>query len=1012
MASGKSGKKDWRGGGRSASVDYSLPRETMPGYMQRPDRREDVEKWAFRRKLALWATLFLTLVGVLLYVIIWWPRRPPLVIAAITNYNYPLPPNGWAEEDRNLLMRLEGDKIVRCRAVEHDKGEVEDYDNLWLGLSEKAAFDRLEKRLREAEDVPGGPNKNVVMLYVNMHGAVRAGGEPCLVPPGPFAHDSSKWFSAKALLVHLFGKGADDKSKLKKRLKYLVFFDCGRVDADWNLGWLYAGFPQRLGETLRDLALGDNLYIITSSSPGQVSWTAPELQGSVFARYLYRGLLGRADKFGTEQSNKTVTLKKLFRYLKANVSGWVKVHRDDEQTPMLFGAGGEIEADNFPAKDDFPVVGVGGQPLEDRLAPDAGQSSDKWDKIGQEWKRHKKLQGSAARRSPLKWQNYQHHLLYLDQLALAGKVGEAKIADQLTYVGQLADELERPDVGENWPGYSLPQAEHLMKKSRRPAASVSMPQAAAPAGSEAAKPPETPAETAAGKPVEKAADKQPEKVAGAPGAEPAQKPADKPAGQANASAAGDAAGKPPADNKPGAVAGDAKDNPTAGDAKNKETRGEDVPAVVEPSGDYLSDAEGLWQRLAAAPAGDLSLVERLPSLPPARKADLVEMHFLRMLKEYRGQASAQETWRAINSRKLAEGAAWPADPRAQYAIYLVMQEADGHRRLAEDRFFVGGTFPEGDSPQDHWARANGTRGYAAAAQIAKDVAQAFGVRDEALEETSGYARWLLHRGQRELARDKELRELRELIDKTNAFSANLDGTLEDFSTATAPLYEWPEGRKAEMTKVAHSLDALRKAFEKECDWLDKRNEGSPKNEFRRIAAVLSVGLESGERRNRLRGRYRDILRDSAADVGKEEPEANANKASPPKTGQLPGQDFVDRWPTHPALLLLGESWSGNAKEEPAAVLAVQGQQVREKLNAALDEASVDKWCAKARKALADHRTATPLTVRSGLAEGDLAGRTVAALWAGRDLPRVNLWTELRRVRPAEPAPLARPADLP
>ena len=124
----------------------------------------------------------------------------------------------------------------------------------------------------------------------------------------------------------------------------------------------------------------DNLYVITSSGPGQISWTAPELQGSVFGRFLYRGLQGKADKFGGN-SDQVVTLGKLFRYLSVNVSDWVKTHRDDEQTPMLFGKDGRIDIDKFGKKDDFALVAVPAEPGDETPPGSGTDPPPHWDGI-------------------------------------------------------------------------------------------------------------------------------------------------------------------------------------------------------------------------------------------------------------------------------------------------------------------------------------------------------------------------------------------------------------------------------------------------------------------------------------------------------------------------------------------------------------------------------------------------------------------------------------------------------
>ena len=115
--------------------------------------------------MALWGFLFLGLVAYLIYWLIPWPVRPPLLIATVTQYDYPLPPNAWAEEDQGLLLGLDGNqKIVRCSLEKDGKGEVADYNTQWTGLSEQTAFAKLEAKLREAEERPGRTEEEFVML--------------------------------------------------------------------------------------------------------------------------------------------------------------------------------------------------------------------------------------------------------------------------------------------------------------------------------------------------------------------------------------------------------------------------------------------------------------------------------------------------------------------------------------------------------------------------------------------------------------------------------------------------------------------------------------------------------------------------------------------------------------------------------------------------------------------------------------------------------------------------------
>src|SRR5208337_3984023 len=127
----------------------------------------------------------------------------------------------------------------------------------------------------------------------------------------------------------------------------------------------------------------DNLYVIASSGPGEISWTAPELKSSVFAHFLYRGLQGEADRDGGNSDHK-VTLSELFRYLSVKISGWVRTHRDDEQTPILLGKDGQIDIAKFNKKDDFGLVTVPANSSNEFPTDDAVEPSGNWDRIAKE----------------------------------------------------------------------------------------------------------------------------------------------------------------------------------------------------------------------------------------------------------------------------------------------------------------------------------------------------------------------------------------------------------------------------------------------------------------------------------------------------------------------------------------------------------------------------------------------------------------------------------------------------
>ena len=130
----------------------------------------------YRAKVGAWSLLFVSLLVGFILVLIWWPVRTPLLMTAVTDYDAPLPPNAWATEDIDRLRQLGAEKggwrqekrILACTDVPWESRD--------LGKQ------RLRQYLEAAR--PGGPGKNLVMIYLGMHGTVDSNGEPCLVPPG------------------------------------------------------------------------------------------------------------------------------------------------------------------------------------------------------------------------------------------------------------------------------------------------------------------------------------------------------------------------------------------------------------------------------------------------------------------------------------------------------------------------------------------------------------------------------------------------------------------------------------------------------------------------------------------------------------------------------------------------------------------------------------------------------------------------------------------------------------
>ncbi len=389
----------------------------------------DYEQAATRHgfRIATWLMLFLLLIGGFIAWLVWTPLRTPVLVAVVTNCEAPLPPNAWAQEDAGRLQLLDRQEVLKCSTVPWESKE--------LGLGQ------LRRQLEAT--VPGGPGKDLVVLYLSMPGAVDGAAEPCLIPPGASPRRSEEWLRVRDLLEQLFPK--DQSGKLPANAKKLLILDATRMGSNWALGLLYNSFAERLKAVVEEVNV-PNLAVLNSTSPGQVGWTATELQGSVFGYFLWQGLNGAADIEQSGNRDKVVSLQELCKYLRAYVGQWVTENRADLQEPML-----------VPATADFPVVfRHSSQPTS---VPALGEPDPRWKQIGPLWAKHAELaRKNPFRFQPLAWEEFQQRLLRLEQLVEAGKAYEEEFNDTRKQADSLAAALDRdPLIGEV-AAYSLPLA--------------------------------------------------------------------------------------------------------------------------------------------------------------------------------------------------------------------------------------------------------------------------------------------------------------------------------------------------------------------------------------------------------------------------------------------------------------------------------------------------------------------------------------------------------------------------
>ena len=924
-SSGKSWRRGSSGSGQASSRSSGDRRRA---WAQRADRTYERAALRYRFKVAAWLALALLLVAGFVVWLVWTPLRTPFLVATITNYGAPIAPNGWAREDVERFHGLDEAEVLKCSEVPWESSES--------GLRE------LRRQLDLAS--PGGPDKNVVIIYLSMHGVVNEAGEPCLLPPGASASDTSQWLRVRELLAGLFGP--DRTGSRGDKVRKLLVLDAHRMDVNWRLGLLYNGFADRLPQVVEEANV-PNLVVLNSAGPGQLGWAAPELAGSVFGYFFSQGLKGAADVEKTGNGDRIVSLHELYEYLRAHVGQWVRENRSDVQSPVLL-------ADTA----DFPLVHA--RSRDETALPEPETARDaRWGDVAALWQRHEQLRGKVPYRwNPLGWEECQHKLLRLEALLEAGKAYEAEFNDTRRELESLTGLLAQGTPRQELAAHSLP----LARQSGHWPSDGEFQRLPAPWRKSAGKPGDD-AAPAQGEPKVKA---QP---AGRPPAE--SKAGDGKAGDGKAGDGKAGDGKT-GDGKTGdGKTGDGKtgDGKTGdgktGDGKTGDggaaaplaqppspATASESPEPRPPGSDqrygYLAAASESWTWFGEHPdRGQLrEVLQFVDRAERPAKTDVVEVHFLRMLEAHLGPTvwtrGIRSVQRALAVRSLAEQAATPPDERTWYWVAPIVDQADQRRRLAEDHLFVGTRekLAEADALWQQVAGDDDKSGtYQEAVAQARRFAESLKLRDTLWAEVPYLAEWHLARLQAAGPPDEDLQQL---LGAAQTWATALDDALQRGT--------WTPELEQQRPEIERQLTTWQRAFSKACS--DVETAGEDRQTLRAIGTVLAVPLVTGFQRNELRDKYLRIRRQQVAHEGPAHQVALSEKASGGSTAEEgnAGSHYLQRlaaWPVHPTLQLLRrangsagappsqslrtDGSAGEARDD-AKSLAAAGEQVRELLS--------------------------------------------------------------------------------
>lgn len=935
----------WRRGGQPQTGPARPGPPRAAGWAKKKDRGyERAARW-HRLRIGIWILLLAGLIGGFVVWLIWTPMRTPFLVAVVTDYPAPIPPNGFAQEDRERLRELDAEEILKYLPVD------------WQ--SKESGLRNLRRELDAA--TPGGPGKDLVIVYLSMHGAVDSSGEPCLLSPGASPLQSGQWLRLRDLLDYLFPK--DGSGKRSGEVKKLLILDCGRMDARWRLGLLYNGFADRLPAVVEEAQV-PGLAVLNSAGPGQVGWASPQLGNSVFAFFLRQGLNGAADAEQTGDADGVVTLGELHAYLKAHVAQWVTENRADRQQPML-----------LPADADFPLVYA--QSSQQTRIPEGRQGDGAgWDAVASLWEIHAKLsREDPYRLDPLRWEEFQHKLLRLEQLLQAGKAYADEWRDVRSELDALAGRLAAARTDQGLAAYSLPLARRLGtwpsdQELKQAAAGL----VTALEGTQANDGPGPPADAP--------------KAGGETGPPAAPTAAPGPSQPGNDS---EETGQP--DAPPPAEKAAAEAEPSAG------------AAAAKPY-EYLAASAAAWGHVRQAVSKEQmpAVLQFIDHAAGAPRADVVEVHLLRMLDAHLDpqvwETGLPQVARALAAHHLGEQAAAPQDPRACYWIRPTVDQADGQRRLAEDQLFVGGREALAEADR-RWREVVGKEGqggaYGAAIARADEVAEAFRVRDQAWAELPYLAQWLLARLHE--SDDSQLDVLDEAIQSTHRLAADLEESLRRG--------EWTPQLAVQAAELRQKLDRLRGPFDRECSRL--RTAGQDQQTLRAIHTAMAVPLLTGQQRNRLRSDYLALARKlHAASSGRRAAVAERASRKPPAAeaaaDAIGDLRRLTRGKEHPAVAILSRQGpaAGQATRDPrqppgarepppeegqllreTAVkrLAAEGEEVRRRLASVAEEAN--RRADQSRRVLAEPDPQPPAATRSGYSAADRLVRAAAGLSSQR-----------------------------
>lgn len=298
------------------------------------------DRWQLAARLAFPASL-LVIFLILFVAIVGWLNpvpSPKLILLTTRNAGETLPPNAAGAADARMLGGLRSVFDVSDANSGSDESEQTNHEQML------AIIDGMRNHTpRQQLLAPWKPTTTV--FYVNAIGVGlpdNAGtGESTdtawLVPDGfdPTEDPRTQLVQLADLIDSVAASAADQK---------LLVLDCQRPNVHSYFGAAAGRFVDAAVSELEALPPGKQrgLYVLLSSSPGEVSWPMHPQAGSAFGHFFADGISGKADQDGDQDER--VTLDELADYVGKQVRQWVASYCLATQQPRLIGFGQDSAA--------------------------------------------------------------------------------------------------------------------------------------------------------------------------------------------------------------------------------------------------------------------------------------------------------------------------------------------------------------------------------------------------------------------------------------------------------------------------------------------------------------------------------------------------------------------------------------------------------------------------------------------------------------------------------------------